>query len=48
MHEERCPVCGACSWSYLYKSSVSREVVGCDICCQTLDEVDVYEEGDRG
>lgn len=45
MHEEFCPICGAQSWSYLYKSRESREVVGCDICLMALDEIDAYEEG---
>ena len=45
MHEEFCPICGAQSWSYLYESRESREVVGCDICLMALDEIDAYEEG---
>jgi transcription elongation factor Elf1 len=44
MNENKCPVCGAHSWSYLYKSNISREVVGCDICCAALDEIDADEE----
>ena len=44
MHDDKCPVCGAQSWSYLYKNSSSMDIVGCDICCQPLDEIDAYEE----
>jgi hypothetical protein len=45
MHEERCPVCGAQSWSLIYKNSRTRDIVGCDICCDALDEIDSCEEG---
>ena len=43
MHEQKCPVCGAYSWSFLYKNR-SREVVGCNICLDVIDEVDDDEE----
>lgn len=49
MHEQKCPVCGARSWSWLYKHAMTREIVGCDMCCIALDEEDAScEEGMRG
>jgi hypothetical protein len=43
MHEQKCPVCGAYSWSFLYKNR-SHEFVGCNICLDVIDEVDDDEE----
>lgn len=41
----KCPICGTDECNWIYKSGISREVVGCDLCCMALDEIDAYEEG---
>lgn len=40
MHERRCPICGAQSFSFIYQDR-NLEIVGCDICMYVLDEWEV-------